>query len=111
MRFMLVASPGSRVSSTNQTLVARGSGLRARDSIKLPFRSERPFFRIEILFPHRFRLLFSGLEHALLVASDALVRVQALENEFGGRYLPLGGFLLRHAQRPKLVNQTLNSSQ
>ena len=59
----------------------------------------------------RFGLFFSGLEDSLFVAADALVRVQAFEDEFGGRDLLLGALFLRDAKRAELVDQALNPFQ
>src|SRR3954453_22136051 len=78
--------------------------------VELPALPIRPLI-LKRLLPHRFRLLFSSLEHALLTASDALVCVQSLKNEFRRRDLPLRSILLGNAKRSKLVDQSLNPAE
>src|SRR5579859_4382451 len=81
----------------------------ARSLIKLPSRPVRPFIRLERFLPHGLRLLLACLEYALLAASDALVRVQAFENELRRRNLLLGTLFLRDTQRSQLVDESLDS--
>src|SRR6185437_4360192 len=67
--------------------------------------------RVERLLSDRFGFLLSGSKHAFLVASDALVRVQAFQDELCAGYLLLSTFLLGNSERAQLVDQALNSSQ
>src|SRR5258706_7664039 len=76
--------------------------------VKLPSLSIRFFIRLERFLAHRLWLLLSGLEHALLAAADALVRMQAFQDEFCRGHLLLWAFFLRNAQRTQLVDQALN---
>src|SRR5579859_3494634 len=80
----------------------------ARSLIKLPSRPVRPFIRLERLLPHGLRLLLACLEYALFAASDALVRVQAFENELRRRNLLLGTLFLRDTQWSQLIDESLN---
>ena len=64
-----------------------------------------------MLLSRGLRLLLSGFEDAFFIAPDALMRVQAFENEFRGRDLLLRAFLLRHAERAELLDQALNFFQ
>src|SRR5207302_3352641 len=61
-----------------------------RELIELPSLSIRPFLRIERFFSYRFGLLLASFEYAFLAAPNALVRVQAFQNELRRRDLLLG---------------------
>src|SRR5437868_4486547 len=54
------------------------------------------------------RLFLSGAEHALFVASDALVGVQAFEDKLGCRHLNFRRICLLHAEGVELFVQSLN---
>jgi hypothetical protein len=90
-------------------VLAKDQDRRRTTLIKLPSLPVRPFFWIETPSRARFGLFFSGFEHAFFVAADALVRVQAFEDEFGSGDLLLGTFFLRDAQRAEFVDQALNA--
>src|ERR1700728_5168306 len=79
--------------------------------VELPSLPVRRFFLLEPFLAHRFWLLFSRFEHALLVAANALVRVQALQNELRGGDLLLRALLLRYPERAQLVDQALDFFQ
>src|SRR5215471_2910672 len=109
MRFIKQPSATSEEPRGNKPPQARGSKLAA--SVKLPSLPERPLVRIERLFAHRLRLLVSGLEHALFAAADALVGVQAFEDELCGRNLLFGALFRRYSKRAEFLDQSLNSAK
>src|ERR1700683_1748936 len=79
--------------------------------IKLSSLPVRWFFFVETFFALRLRFLLSCFKYALLVASDALVCVQPLQDKFRSGDLLLRAFFLRDAERSQFVNQTLNFFQ
>src|SRR5580692_1767695 len=90
----------------------RRSGSRTAEAlIKLPSLPIRLLIRLERLLSHSLRLLLSSLEHALLAAPDALVRMQTLKDELRRRHLLLRAVFLRNAQRSEFVDQTLDTFQ
>ena len=56
----------------------------------------------------RLELFLSRFEYSLFIAADALVRMQAFEDEFRGGDLLLRTFFLRDAERAEFVDQALN---
>jgi hypothetical protein len=77
--------------------------------VKLSSLPVRWFFLLEtFLALARFGLFLSGFEDSFFIAADALVRVQALEDEFGGGDLLLRTFFLRDAERAEFVDEALN---
>src|SRR5579864_8195476 len=111
MRFI---KDGFRLSASGFEFSSPEAGSRepaAPRLIKLPSRPVRPFIRLERLLPHGLRLLLARLEYALFAASDALVRMQAFENELRRRNLLLRAILVRNPKRPEFVDQSLDALQ
>src|SRR5215472_7381798 len=74
-------------------------------SVQRPARPIGSFFAFKGLFCHSW-LLFARREYSLLIPSDALVGMQALEHKLGRRDLGLGGVLRSHAHPSQLLHQT-----
>src|ERR1700722_8463607 len=76
--------------------------------IKLPSLTVGRLLFVECLLALRFGLFFSRFENSFFVAANALVGVQAFENELCRRYLLLSTFFLRDAEWSEFIHQTLN---